>query len=153
MATLSVEYIPPDDLKPYGRNARTHSRKQIRQIANSIRIFGFTNPILIDSQNMILAGHGRVEAATLPTMANVPCVLAETMTPAAIIGWLRGAVMSTFQEMGFSMSAELVYRLANAFFGLDRAELDIIASVPQLPSYENLLKERCAEGDENGSLR
>jgi hypothetical protein len=50
--------------------------------------------------NMILAGHGRVEAATLPTMANVPCVLAETMTPAAIIGWLRGAVMSTFQEMG-----------------------------------------------------
>ena len=61
MVTLSVEYIPPDDLKPYGRNARTHSRKQIRQIADSIRIFGFTNPILIDSQNMILAGHGRVE--------------------------------------------------------------------------------------------
>ena len=64
-----------------------------------------------------------------------------------------GAVMSTFQEIGSSMSAELVYRLANAFFGLDRAELDIIASVPQLPSYENLLKERCAKGDENGSLR
>jgi hypothetical protein len=102
---------------------------------------------------MILAGHGRVEAAALLAMANVPCVLAETMTPSAIIGWLRGAVMSTFQEMGSSMSAELVYRLANAFFGLDRAELDIIASVPQLPSYENLLKERCAKGDENGSLR
>ena len=102
---------------------------------------------------MIFADHGRVKAATLPTMANVPCVLAEIMTPAAIIGWLRGAVMSTFQEMGSSMSAELVYRLANVFFGLDRAELDIIASVPQLPSYENLLKERCAEGDENGSLR
>jgi hypothetical protein len=84
-------------------------------------------------------------------MANVPCVLAETMMPAAIIGWLRGAVMSTFQEMGSSMSAELVYRLVNAFFGLARAE--IIASVPQLPSYENLLKERCAKGDENGSLR
>jgi hypothetical protein len=50
---------------------------------------------------MIFAGHGRVKAATLPTMANVPCVLAETMTPAAITGWLRGAVMSTFQEMGF----------------------------------------------------
>ena len=102
---------------------------------------------------MIFAGHGRVKAATLPTMANVPCVLAETMTPAAIIGWLRGAVMSTFQEMGSSMCAELVYRLANAFFGLDHTELEIIASVPQLPSYENLLKERCAKGDENGSLR
>ena len=81
MATLSVEYIPPDDLKPYGRNARTHSRKQIRQIADSIRIFGFTNPILIDSQNMILAGHGRVEAAALLGMAKVPCVRIETMTP------------------------------------------------------------------------
>ena len=81
MATLSVEYIPPDDLKSYGRNARTHSRKQIRQIADSIRIFGFTNPILIDSQNMILAGHGRVEAAALLAMAKVPCVRIETMTP------------------------------------------------------------------------
>src|ERR1700704_1823526 len=81
MVTLSVEYIPPHDLKPYGRNARTHSRKQIRQIADSIRIFGFTNPILIDSQNMILAGHGRVEAAALLAMAKVPCVRIETMTP------------------------------------------------------------------------
>lgn len=81
MATLSVEYIPPDDLQPYGRNARTHSRKQIWQIADSIRIFGFTNPILIDSQNMILAGHGRVEAAALLAMARVPCVRIETMTP------------------------------------------------------------------------
>jgi hypothetical protein len=80
MATLSVEYIPPDDLKSYGRNARTHSRKQIRQIADSIRIFGFTNPILIDSQNMILAGHGRVQAAALLAMAKVPCVRIETMT-------------------------------------------------------------------------
>jgi hypothetical protein len=65
MVTLSVEYIPPHDLQPYGRNARTHSRKQIRQIADSVRVFGFTNPILIDSQNMILAGHGRVEEASL----------------------------------------------------------------------------------------
>ena len=123
---LSIAYIQAANLRPYGRNARLHSRKRVRQIANRVRTFGFTNPVLIDSQNMILAGHARVEAATLPTMANVPCVLAETMTPAAIIGWLRGAVMSTFQEMGSSMSAELVYRLANAFFGLDRAELDII---------------------------
>jgi hypothetical protein len=108
--------------------------------------------VIADNKLAQSAGWDReILAIELPTMANVPCVLAETMTPAAIIGWLRGAVMSTFQEMGSSMSAELVYRLANAFFGLDRAELDIIASVPQLPSYENLLKE--AEGDENGSLR
>ena len=67
---------------PWARNARTHSKKQIRQIADSIRTFGFTNPVLIDAANTILAGHGRVEAAKLLGMATVPCVRLENMTPA-----------------------------------------------------------------------
>ena len=50
-------------LKPHARNARTHSKKQIGQIARSIRKFGSTNPILIDEEDRIIAGHGRVEAA------------------------------------------------------------------------------------------
>src|SRR5215471_12845157 len=70
----SVEHIPISSLKPWGRNARTHSRKQIRQIADSIREFGFTNPVLIDEDNMILAGHGRVEAAKLLDRETVPCI-------------------------------------------------------------------------------
>jgi ParB-like chromosome segregation protein Spo0J len=57
-----LETLPVDRLRPWPRNARTHSRKQIRQIAESIRRFGFTNPVLIDSENRILAGHGRVRA-------------------------------------------------------------------------------------------
>jgi hypothetical protein len=81
MAVLSVIYFEPKHLKPYPPNARTHSRKQIRQIADSIRTFGFTNPVLIDNHDMILAGHGRVEAAKLLGMAKVPCVRIETMTP------------------------------------------------------------------------
>ena len=52
-------------LRPYERNARTHSKKQIRQIANSIERFGFTNPVLIGDNGLIIAGHGRVEAAKL----------------------------------------------------------------------------------------
>src|SRR6188472_45876 len=52
-------------LRPYGGNARTHSRKQIRQIANSIQKFGFTNPVMIGDDDEIIAGHGRVEAAKL----------------------------------------------------------------------------------------
>ena len=55
-----LQHLPPDALRPWARNARTHSRKQIRQIADSIRTFGFTNPVLIDETNTILAGHGRV---------------------------------------------------------------------------------------------
>jgi DNA modification methylase len=61
-------------LRPYPRNARTHSKKQIRQIADSIKRFGFTNPILIGDDNEIIAGHGRVEAAKLLGMESVPTV-------------------------------------------------------------------------------
>ena len=50
-------------LKAWAKNARTHSKKQVRQIADSIEAFGFTNPVLIDDKNVILAGHGRVAAA------------------------------------------------------------------------------------------
>ena len=57
---------------PNPRNARTHSRRQIRQIADSIRAFGFNNPVLVDEDGLIIAGHGRVEAAKLLGMTEVP---------------------------------------------------------------------------------
>jgi len=61
-------------LIPYRNNARTHSKKQIRQIADSIRRFGFTNPVLIDDSGQVMAGHGRVEAAKLLGLAAVPAI-------------------------------------------------------------------------------
>ncbi len=78
----TLEHIDLDRLRPWARNARTHSRKQVRQIADSISQFGFTNPVLIDCENTILAGHGRVEAARLLGMTTVPCLQLEHMTPA-----------------------------------------------------------------------
>jgi len=63
LATLHVEYKQLVSLKPYSRNARTHTKHQIRQIAASIKEFGFTNPVLIDKENTIIAGHGRIAAA------------------------------------------------------------------------------------------
>lgn len=81
MDPLRIEYRAPDQLKPYPRNARTHSKKQIRQIAESIRQFGFTNPVLIDPEGMILAGHGRAEAARLLDLPSVPCVRIDHMSP------------------------------------------------------------------------
>ena len=76
-----TDMIAPDALRPWPKNARTHSRKQVKQIAESIRTFGFTNPVLIDGSGTILAGHGRVEAAKLLGMTQVPCVRIEHMTP------------------------------------------------------------------------
>ena len=81
MPELEVEYLDPGRLMPWARNARTHSKKQIRQIADSIAEFGFTNPVLIDCENTILAGHGRVKAAGLLQLREVPCVRLEHMTP------------------------------------------------------------------------
>lgn len=82
MKTPIIEMMPLTQLHPWARNARTHSRKQIRQIADSIRRFGFTNPVLIDRENSILAGHGRVEAAKLLGMETVPCLCIEHMSTA-----------------------------------------------------------------------
>jgi hypothetical protein len=69
---LAISYRAATDLKPYPRNARTHSRKQVKQIAAAIKEFGFTNPVLIDERDQIIAGHGRVAAAKLLGLAEVP---------------------------------------------------------------------------------
>src|SRR5436305_1327406 len=71
---MNIEYTLVRELRPYPNNARTHSKKQVRQIANSIKRFGFCNPVLVDDQNQIVAGHGRVEAAKLLGIHAVPTV-------------------------------------------------------------------------------
>ena len=69
---MKIENIAVRELRPHPNNARTHSRKQIRQIAKSIEKFGFCNPVLIDDDNRIIAGHGRVEAAKLLGLEAIP---------------------------------------------------------------------------------
>ena len=73
MSSEAFEFLAPAMLSPNPRNARTHSKKQVKQIADSIRAFGFIAPVLIDEQSMILAGHGRVEAAKLVGLSSIPC--------------------------------------------------------------------------------
>jgi DNA modification methylase len=73
-ATLTIEYVSIADLRPASRNARTHSAAQIQQIARSIEQFGWTNPILVAEDRSIIAGHGRLEAAKLRGLADVPTI-------------------------------------------------------------------------------
>ena len=68
------------NLTPYARNSKKHSPNQIKQIASSIKEFGFINPIIADGTGTIIAGHGRLEAALQLGMATVPCVRVEHMT-------------------------------------------------------------------------
>ena len=70
----SIGYLPPSTLKANARNARTHSKKQIRQLARSIARFGFLVPVLADEHNQLQAGHARIEAAILLGLAVVPVI-------------------------------------------------------------------------------
>jgi DNA modification methylase len=77
---LSIVYQSTSTLQAYPRNARTHSKRQIRQIADSIAAFGFTNPILIDKTDTIVAGHGRLRAAQLLGIDQVPTIRLERLS-------------------------------------------------------------------------
>lgn len=76
-----IEHVPIEKLIPYAMNARTHSEEQISQIAGSMREFGFTNPVLIDTEGTIIAGHGRVMAARKLELEKVPCIRLGHLTP------------------------------------------------------------------------
>jgi hypothetical protein len=116
-----IEHLSVEALIPYASNSRTHSEEQVAQIAASIREFGFTNPVLVDNDNGIIAGHGRVMAARKLGLAEVPCIrlsyLTETQRKAYIIadnklalnaGWdldlLKIELAGLREEDGFDLS-------------------------------------------------
>lgn len=119
-APITVSYRPAAALIPYARNARTHSEAQVAQIAGSIREFGWTNPILVDGDSGIIAGHGRVLAARKLGMTDVPVIelagLSEAQKRALIIadnklalnaGWdneLLALEFGDLESLGFDLS-------------------------------------------------
>jgi site-specific DNA-methyltransferase (adenine-specific) len=131
---IKVVKMRVEDLIPYARNARTHNDEQITQIAASIREFGFMNPVLIDGDSNIIAGHGRVLAARKLGLEEVPCVihdhLTETQRKAYILadnklalnaGWdddLLRLELCELVDLGFDMEL--------TGFGLD--EIDALAA-------------------------
>jgi DNA modification methylase len=131
---LKIAYRKVDDLQPYAGNARTHSDKQITQIAASIRQFGFTNPVLIDGAGGIVAGHGRVAAARKLGFSEVPVIelahLSEAERRAYVIadnrlaelaGWDREILAIELQalaDMDLDFDLELT--------GFETAEIDLL---------------------------
>lgn len=97
MVDLSIGSVTP-----YPANARVHSKKQIRAIARSIGASGWTNPLLIDEQRVIVAGHGRHAAAVELGLATVPCIVLTGLSPAEIRAYRladnRIALDSTWDE-------------------------------------------------------
>lgn len=80
MKELNIVYKNIKELKPYKKNAKKHSKEQVEQIANSIKEFGFTQPVIIDKNNCVVAGHGRILGAKKAGLKQVPTVTLEELT-------------------------------------------------------------------------
>ena len=122
---MIIESIKTDELIPYARNSRTHDAKQVQQIASSIKEFGFNNPVLIDGDNGIIAGHGRVLAAQLLKIDTVPTIklehLTDTQKRAYIIADNKIALNSGWDEEMLKIEIE---ELKLADFDLDLTGFD-----------------------------
>jgi DNA modification methylase len=160
MSHLTIIYEPVSQLVPRVGNPRTHSKKQVGQIAQSIRHFGFTNPVLLDERRGIIAGHGRVEAAKLLGLEMVPTVCLRDMSEADIrayvmadnklaenAGWDRNLLALEFQylselELDFDLTLtgfelpEIDIALGELAIGLTEGKPDPADSVPVSGSGE-----------------
>ena len=129
---MQIEPLPISELQSYANNARTHSKKQIRQIARSIQRFGFCNPVLIDNHNRIIAGHGRVEAAKLTGLTTVPTVklshLTETDRQAYILADNRLAEKAGWDKEVLAIELQALVNLdfEVELTGFETAEIDFI---------------------------
>jgi DNA modification methylase len=150
-----IEHHKPTLLKPWANNARTHSRKQLRQIADSIEEFGFTNPIIIDNDNVILAGHGRVEAAKQLGLETVPCLRQDQMSEvqkrayvladnklALNAGWdeeLLATELGALGELELDFSVEIT--------GFSIPEIDILIEGASVEEPGDPADDRLPDGD------
>lgn len=114
-----IEMWDLDRLIPYQRNARTHSPEQIQQIATSIQEFGFTNPILVDSADGIIAGHGRMAAARSIGMAEVPVIVLDHLTPTQ-----RRAYVLADNQLALNSGWD-IERLQEEVMSLNLADFDL----------------------------
>ena len=125
MEKTKIEQVAVESLVPYALNSRTHSDEQVSQIASSIKEFGFTNPVLIDSENVIIAGHGRLLAARKIGIDEVPCIrlgyLTDTQRRAYIIADNKLALNAGWDEE--ALAAEIA-RLSEEDFDLDMLGFD-----------------------------
>jgi len=136
---LSIVYEPMAELRANSHNARVHSKRQIRQIAQSMRAFGFTNPILIDRSKTIIAGHGRVEAAKLLGASEVPTIRLENLSPDQIRAYMiadnRLAEKAGWDKSILSIELQHLLTIDNdldvTITGFEIPEIDLLLASPE----------------------
>jgi len=134
----SIVYQSIDQLKPNPHNARTHSKHQIRQISESIREFGFTNPVLVDAENQIIAGHGRVEAAKLLGLTEVPTIRLDRLTREQIRAYII-ADNKLAENAGWDK--EILAIELQELLALESADFDVTITGYEVPEIDVILEE------------
>lgn len=151
LRNLRVELQPIASLKPHAGNPRTHSPKQVRQIAESIRKFGFVNPILTDPDGGVIAGHGRIEAAKLLGIQMVPTIplaeLTEAEKRAYILADNKLAENAGWDEELLALELNYIAQLDVEFdltvTGFETAEIDLLINPPDSADGEQGDDELC----------
>ena len=133
---LVVTWQSVEVIRPYPKNARTHSKKQIREIAASIEEFGWTNPVLVDAFGGIIAGHARVEAAKLLGLEKVPTILIDDLTEAQ-----KRAYVIADNKLALNAGWDEVV-LAEELQGLLETEIDFEIEVTgfSIPEIDSLIE-------------
>ena len=126
MKQIEIKYKSIKDLKPYKKNAKKHPKEQIERIANSIKEFGFTQPVIIDKDNYVVAGHGRILGAKKAGVKNIPTVCLEDLTEEQIKAYRlvdNKTNESAWDEVLLSQELEeLQESITMSLFGFDLAE-------------------------------
>lgn len=142
MEELRIEYLPLDALKPYSRNAKKHPDEQVEHIANSIREFGFRQPLVIDRDGVLVIGHGRLLAAKKLGLKTVPCVRAYDLTDEQVKA-LRLADNKTNESAWdddlLNLELDDIFDLDMEDFGFDLSEIrggGLSASSAEEDDYE-----------------
>lgn len=126
MKQLNIKYKPIKELKPYKKNAKKHNKEQVEQIANSIKEFGFTQPVIIDKNNEVVAGHGRILGAKKAGLKQVPTVCLEDLTEEQIKAYRLVDNKLNESEWDYNLLDEELENLTEDIdmnlFGFDLAE-------------------------------
>lgn len=119
---LNITYRPIKELKPYKKNAKKHSKEQVEQIANSIKEFGFTQPVIIDKHDCVVAGHGRILGAKKAGLKQVPTVCLDELTEEQIKAYRLVDNKLNESEWDYSLLDEEIEQLTDIdmdLFGFD----------------------------------
>ena len=147
---MELKYFKTISLVPYAKNSRTHSKNQVKQIADSINEFGFTNPILIDENNVIIAGHGRVLAGSLLSLEEVPCIVLSRLSDKQKLAYRivdnKLALNAGWDDEMLKLDIlEIDDEKLNELMGFTDSEIEKIMKVdneiePEVPFTEELLE-------------